>query len=83
MYSVEELLNILNEPHLPPENKKPFARFLVWVYMNTGGDKNQSGASELAKSKWVVCITGLQVYMNLLYLHKNFIHDFLTIFVLE
>ena len=51
VYSVEELLNILKESHLPPEHKRPFARFLVWVYMNTGGDKNQSGASELAKSK--------------------------------
>ena len=48
---MEELLNILKELHLPPERKRPFARFLVWVYMNTGGDKNQSGASELAKSK--------------------------------
>ena len=51
VYSVEELLNILTESHMPPEHKRPFARFLVWVYMNTGGDRNQSGASELAKSK--------------------------------
>ena len=53
VYSVEELLNILKELHLPPERKRPFARFLVWVYINTGGSKVQSGASELAQSKWV------------------------------
>ena len=51
VYSMEELLNILRELHLPPERKRPFARFLVWVYINTGGNKIQSGASELAKSK--------------------------------
>ena len=51
VYAVEELLNILKEPYLPLERKRPFARFLVWVYMNTGGSKIQSGASELAQSK--------------------------------
>ena len=51
VYSMEELLNILRELHLTPERKRPFARFLVWVYINTGGNKVQSGASELAKSK--------------------------------
>ena len=51
VYSVEELLRILNEPKLPPEHKRPFARFLVWVYMNTQKDKIQSGISKLANSK--------------------------------
>ena len=51
VYSVEELLKILQEPNLPPERKRPFARFLVWVYMNTEGDKMQSGASEVANKK--------------------------------
>ena len=51
VYSVEELLKILKEPYLPPERKRPFARFLVWVYMNTEGDKMQSGASEVANKK--------------------------------
>ena len=51
VYSVEELLRILNEPKLPPERKRPFARFLVWVYMNTQEDKIQSGISKLANSK--------------------------------
>ena len=51
VYSVEELLEILQNPYLPPERKRPFARFLVWVYMNTEGDKMQSGASEVANQK--------------------------------
>ena len=50
VYSVNELLQILGNDMLPPERKRPFARFLVWVYMNTGGDKNQSGASDLTAS---------------------------------
>ena len=48
VYSVPELLDILAEPYLPPERKRPFARFLVSVYLNTGGDKQQSGASDLS-----------------------------------
>jgi len=51
VYSVDELLMILKEPQLHPERKRPFSRFLVWVYMNTGRDKFQSGASEIAMSK--------------------------------
>jgi len=51
VYTVDELLMILKEPKLPPERKRPFSRFLVWVYMNTGRDKFQSGASEIAMSK--------------------------------
>jgi len=51
VYTVEELLRILDEPYLPPERKRPFARFLVWVYMNTQEYEIQSGISKLANSK--------------------------------
>ena len=29
---------------LDPVCKKPFVRFLLWVYMNTGGDKIITGS---------------------------------------
>ena len=32
---------------LDPIRKKPFVRFLLWVYMNTGGDKIQTGSTML------------------------------------
>ncbi len=35
IYTEEELLQILTNPALPPNRKRPFARFLVWVYMST------------------------------------------------
>lgn len=51
VYSLEELLEILSDPFLLPDRKMPFARFLVWVYMNTGSDKFQTGASDLISSE--------------------------------
>ena len=51
IYSVEELLLILSHPRLPTERKRPFARFLIWVYLNTEGDKYQSGASNLTSDR--------------------------------
>ena len=51
MYSVDELLKILGDQLLPHDRKRPFARFLVWVYLNTGRDKIMAGASELTNKK--------------------------------
>ncbi|XP_065902249.1 inositol 1,4,5-trisphosphate receptor type 2-like [Dysidea avara] len=42
--SINELLKILSFHDLSPPQKKPFVRFLLWVYMNTGGDKMQTGS---------------------------------------
>ena len=47
IFTVEELLSVLNSPWLPGERKRPFARFLVSVYMNTASDKHSSGAAHL------------------------------------
>ena len=55
-HQVEELLEILSHPRLSPERKRPFARFLIWVYLNTEGDKYQSGASSLSVDTSVVCV---------------------------
>lgn len=51
---VEELLEILSHPRLSPERKRPFARFMIWVYLNTEGDKYQSGASGLTTDTLVL-----------------------------
>ncbi|XP_065909470.1 inositol 1,4,5-trisphosphate-gated calcium channel ITPR1-like [Dysidea avara] len=44
LMSINELLKILCMHNLSPSRKKPFVRFLLWVYMNTGGDKIQTGS---------------------------------------
>ena len=49
---VDELLLILSHPCLSPEKKSPFARFLIWVYLNTEGDKYQSGVSSLSGDRF-------------------------------
>ena len=51
IFSVEELLTVLNSPRLLSERKRPFARFLVSVYMNTASDKHSSGAAHLSHDK--------------------------------
>ena len=51
VFSVEEILSILNNSALPGDRKRPFARFLVTVYMNTAGDKHSSGAAQLGQSE--------------------------------
>ena len=33
--------------HLPPARKRPFVRFLIWVYMNTEGDRENTQGSAL------------------------------------
>ena len=47
VYSVSEVLEILADPDLLPERKRPFARFLVSVYLTTTGDLQQSRTAEL------------------------------------
>ena len=52
---------------LDPLRKKPFVRFLLWVYMNTAGDKIQSG-STLLFHDWYVSYTEhkkIQLYLLL------------------
>ena len=69
VFSVGEILEILSDPGMSPERKRPFARFLVSVYMNTGGDKNQSGAADLEESRYV----GITKQP-----HVNFLSSFLS-----
>ena len=37
MFSVDELLELLTDASVSGSVKKSFLRFLLWVYVNTGG----------------------------------------------
>ncbi|XP_070538210.1 inositol 1,4,5-trisphosphate-gated calcium channel ITPR3-like [Ptychodera flava] len=52
IFSIGELLAVLNNNHISDKVKKPFARFLLWVYMNTAGGMMESGAEELSHDEY-------------------------------
>ena len=62
---MDELLDILSHPRLSPERKRPFARFLIWVYLKTEGDKYQSGASSLSADPLVYLLPCQPVSVSL------------------
>ena len=37
VYSLQEVVEILSHDSIPLYRKRPFTRFLVWVYMNPAG----------------------------------------------
>ena len=43
-------------PDLDPLIKKPFVRFLLWVYMTTAGDKMQAGSAVLQHDSYVIML---------------------------
>ena len=51
VFSVDELLDIISCDYVVPERKRPFARFLVSVYLATASDKFSSGASSLTSKE--------------------------------
>ncbi len=51
VYTVEELLQILSNPVLPPHRKRPFARFVVCVYMDTESTNLKLESSEFIDNK--------------------------------
>ena len=46
-------MQILSMVNIDPLRKKPFVRFLLWVYMTTGGDKIQTGSTILHHDEYV------------------------------
>ncbi|XP_077862152.1 inositol 1,4,5-trisphosphate-gated calcium channel ITPR1-like [Saccoglossus kowalevskii] len=68
IFSLDELLSILSNPNISNKIKKPFARFTLWVYMNTAGD----GAEKLMHERlfWlfletvIIDIRNLTRYMD-------------------
>ena len=47
IFTLEELLEILTDQALSNAVKKPFLRYMLWVYMNTAGGIIESGAGDL------------------------------------
>ena len=49
---------------LDPNRKKPFVRFLLWVYMNTQSDKIQTGSGVLFHDVYVsLCKLFMEAYL--------------------
>nr|XP_006825393.1 PREDICTED: inositol 1,4,5-trisphosphate receptor type 1-like [Saccoglossus kowalevskii] len=51
IFSLDELLSILSNPNISNKIKKPFARFTLWVYLNTAGGMVDSGAEDMPHDK--------------------------------
>ena len=51
IFSIDELLEIIRCEFIVAERKRPFARFLVSVYLATASDKFSSGASSLTSNE--------------------------------
>lgn len=51
VFSVDELLAIISNQFIVAERKRPFARFLVSVYLAAASDKFSSGASSLTSQE--------------------------------
>jgi len=47
IFNLDELLEILTDENLSNAVKKPFLRYMLWVYMNTAGGIIESGAGDL------------------------------------
>ncbi|XP_041375271.1 inositol 1,4,5-trisphosphate receptor type 1-like [Gigantopelta aegis] len=48
---VEELLWVMNHAEIDANLKKPFIKFMLWVYMKTSGNLVESGAADLQHDK--------------------------------
>lgn len=51
VYSLEELVEILGHDDIPLYRKRPFTRFLVWVYMNSGMEKATKNMRSIIQNK--------------------------------
>jgi len=53
IFSLPELLDILNDSAVCTNLKRPYVRFLLWVYLNTASGMVESGAGDLPHSRYV------------------------------
>ena len=51
VYSLEELIDILSHADIPFCRKRPFMRFLVWVYMNPEREKATEKSSNITQNE--------------------------------
>ena len=47
IFSADELLDIMNNSSIENNLKRPYVRFLLWVYLNTAGGMLDSGQGDL------------------------------------
>ncbi|XP_033730119.1 LOW QUALITY PROTEIN: inositol 1,4,5-trisphosphate receptor type 2-like [Pecten maximus] len=54
IFKIPELMRIVNNPKVSDNLKRPFLRFILWVYLNSAGGMIESGAGDLPhdKSMW-------------------------------
>ncbi|OWF37431.1 Inositol 1,4,5-trisphosphate receptor type 3 [Mizuhopecten yessoensis] len=51
IFQIPELMRILNNPKVSDNLKRPFLRFILWVYLNSAGGMIESGAGDLPHDK--------------------------------
>ena len=49
IYTMEELIKIIGHDGIALYRKRPFTRFLVWVYMNVGKDRISKKAQQISQ----------------------------------
>lgn len=47
IFSIDELLAIVTDENIDNNLKRPYLRFLLWVYLNTAGGMVDSGAGDI------------------------------------
>ncbi|CAH1800283.1 unnamed protein product [Owenia fusiformis] len=47
IFSVDELLDVINHKDISNNLKRPYLRFLLWVYLNTAGGMIESGSGDM------------------------------------
>ena len=45
--SLDELVQAVNDPQIDNNLKRPYLRYILWAYLNTGGSLIENGAQEL------------------------------------
>ncbi len=53
IYTMEELIKIIRHDGITLYRKRPFTRFLVWVYMNVGKERISKKAQEISQYQYV------------------------------
>ncbi len=56
IYTTKELFRILCVLFLPPNRKRPFARFLAWAYLNVSDKPKELACSRLAYGQTIISV---------------------------
>ncbi len=44
---VDELVDVVNDKTIDNNLKRPYLRYILWAYLNTGGNLVESGVTDL------------------------------------